>query len=147
MTTSNGSTSNGSTSRPARLLIVDDHGDTRRLYRYLLDQRGFSVDLFADPHDALACAEENTHDGYLVDISLGSDIDGFDVLDQLRRMHQSQSRPEPPVIAVTAHALPGDEKRCLDAGFDAYVSKPFTSQALCSVLDEHLHSGDQELEC
>lgn len=109
-----------------RILIVEDHAETGLLMQYALHER-YRTEVAASARDALQQAAAATYDGLLIDISLRSKRNGIDVLETLR------ARPlyrHAPMIAVTAHALPGDRERFLSAGFDGYVSKPFTADEL-----------------
>ena len=71
----------------------------------------------------------------LTDINLGGMRTGEDVLQDLRRMPEYA---EVPVVAVTAYVMPEDRARFLEAGFDAYLGKPFTEEQLRDVLLEAL---------
>jgi len=67
----------------------------------------------------------------LLDINLGCARDGVDVLRELRMLPGYERVP---TVAVTAYAMPGDKERFLEAGFDAYLGKPFTEEELHEVL-------------
>ena len=54
------------------------------------------------------------------------------------RLEHAQGRPHTPIVAVTAHAMVGDRERCLQAGMDAYLSKPLRRQPLFELVDELL---------
>ena len=113
-----------------RLLVVEDEPHVRVLMEHMLRDR-YRVDLAADAEAAIACAEQAKYDGLLIDITLRSERNGIDVLEHLRA--QSSYRATP-MVAITAHALPGDRERFLSAGFDAYLSKPFKRDALHRTL-------------
>jgi signal transduction histidine kinase/ActR/RegA family two-component response regulator len=126
----NSKTSQG---RPQRsVLVVEDNEVTRHLFQRVL--KGLHEATFAaSASEALALARKSIFDVVLLDINLGHGQSGEDVLHELRRMSAYRRTP---IIAVTAHALPDDEKRFLEAGFDGYLSKPFT-----------MHHLEQMLEC
>jgi PAS domain S-box-containing protein len=124
--------------RRPRLLVVDDNEDTRRLMQRIV-QRGFDVDTAGSAAAALAQAGEQRYDAVMMDINLGESVTGVDVM---QRMRQIPGYRAVPVVAFTAYALPGDRERFLNAGFDAYLSKPFTADQLFAILDEILPSGD-----
>lgn len=117
-----------------RLLVVDDDSQARLLIDHLLRDR-YSVDGAADAEAALVRAEETSYDGFLIDITLQAKRNGIDVLQDLRAQPRYR---EAPMIAVTAHALPGDRERFLAAGFDAYLSKPFTRTDLYGVIESRI---------
>lgn len=109
-----------------RLLIVEDHAETAILIEYAL-RRWYRTDVVPTAEAALQKAATTRYDGFLIDITLRSKRNGLNVLETLR------ARPayrRTPMLAVTAHALPGDRGRFLDAGFDDYVAKPFTADDL-----------------
>ena len=76
----------------------------------------------------------------LLDINLGVIRTGVDVLHELRQVPEYATIP---AVAVTAYALPGDRERFLEAGFDAYLGKPFTEEELRQVLIEVLLAQDR----
>jgi len=117
-----------------RLLVVEDHAQTAQLMRYALRRQG-RVDVVATAEAAIRRADAVAYDGVLRDITLRGARNGLDVLDALR------ARPAyrcVPMIAVTAHALPGDRERFLEAGVDGYVAKPFTPDQLRTAVREQL---------
>lgn len=117
-----------------RVLLVEDDSSTRNLVGYHL---GSSVEVkgTAEPEEALDIAQGASFSVFLLDISLSAPMDGIDLLDALRKLPHCK---DVPAVALTAHALPGDRERFLDAGFDRYLSKPFTAEQLSNVIDEVL---------
>lgn len=111
--------------RPS-LLLVEDHAETAILMEYAL-RRWYRTDVVPTAEAALEKAAATRYDGFLIDISLRSQRNGINVLEVLR---SDSAYRRTPMLAVTAHALPGDRERFLDAGFDAYVAKPFTADDL-----------------
>lgn len=119
------------------VLVVEDHPSSEKLLRIILEARGFRVDTCLDPVCAVRQAQATSYAVLLVDINLGHPMNGFGVLRKIRRMEHHRSTP---AIAVTAYALPGDRERCLDNGFDAYVSKPFTHATLFNAIQDVLEN-------
>ena len=118
-----------------RALLVEDNRDTQILVRDIL-KNSYSTTVTATANDAIEAAIDSSRRGepfdvVLVDINLGGGPDGTEVINQLRRESPYQSVP---FIAITAFAMPGDKRRFLDSGFDAYLSKPFTVEELVGVL-------------
>ena len=117
-----------------RILVVDDQEDNRRILRDLLTAAGFDVIEAADGEGAVAQAVADTPDLILMDIQLPG-IDGYEAT---RRIKSSAALRSTPLIAVTSYALSGDEGRALEAGCDAYVTKPFSPRALLGKVREYL---------
>ena len=112
-----------------RVLIVEDNLPTARFTEAAI-RNGYETTV---THTAPACVEAaraGHYDAVLVDINLG-DGSGFDVLTQLRACDAYRSVP---LVALTAYALPSDDQRMLEAGFDAYLAKPFTRADLLALL-------------
>ena len=118
------------------LLIVEDHAETAILMEYAL-HRWYRVDVVTTAEAALEKAAATTYDGFLIDISLRSQRNGLNVLEALRA---DPAYRHTSMLAVTAHALPGDRERFLDAGFDDYVAKPFTADSLRATVRRRIPS-------
>jgi CheY-like chemotaxis protein len=112
------------------LLLVEDNVVTRKLMMHLLSET-FDVQAVADGPSALERAACVRYDAVLLDINLGIGMSGEEVLLALRDLPGYSNVP---MMAVTAHALPGDRDRFLKHGFDGYLSKPFTSEQLLQAL-------------
>ena len=117
-----------------RILVVDDHPDNRRILRDLLASAGFEILEATTGEDAVARAEATVPDLILMDIQLPG-IDGYEVT---RRIKANPALRHIPVIAVTSYALSGDEVKALEAGCDAYVTKPFDPAELLEKIKEFL---------
>lgn len=107
-------------SRP-HILVVEDNLDTCILMEQILDDIGETT-VTSDPREALSYASETAFDLVMLDINLGSAMDGTDVLRELRN---TLPYSHTPILALTAYALPGDREKFLAMGFTAYMSKPF----------------------
>ena len=116
------------------VLLVDDYADAREMYAFYLARRGYRVEEAGDGHEALAKAVGLTPDIILMDLSLPG-IDGW----ELARILKGDTRTVAiPIVALTAHALNGEQERALDAGCDAFVTKPCLPQALAAELERVL---------
>lgn len=122
-----------------RILAVEDNPDTQTLLRYLLRSR-YDVQLVAHVEEALKAATEGSFDLFILDINLGEQRTGIDLLHRLRTMPKHRTTP---ILALTAYAMPGDRDRFLKEGFDAYVSKPFTRNELLEAIQVLLLSPSQ----
>ena len=112
------------------VLLVDDYADAREMYGFYLGRRGYRVEEAADGHEALDKALALSPDVILMDLSLPG-IDGW----ELARILKGDGRTSAiPIIALTAHALHGEQARALEAGCDAFVTKPCLPHALADEL-------------
>ena len=106
----------------AKILFVEDEPDIRDLVRLALeDEHGVTVAETAE--EGLRRAAEVGPDLILMDVSLGGALDG---LEATRRLRADPRFDSTPIIALTAHAMPGDRERTLTAGCDEHWPKPIT---------------------
>lgn len=117
-------------------LIVDDNDQAREVAERTLAKH-YRIARASDGSGALAAVERERPDVALLDIHLGQSITGEEVMRQLR---DTPAFADLPIVAVTAYALPGDRERFLAAGFDAYVTKPYTRQHLMESMEEAVRS-------
>lgn len=115
-----------------RILLVEDNPVNQLFAATVLESQGHQVIVAASAADALQAIERTTFDICLMDIEM-PDMDGFAATQALRRLG-SERGFYLPIVAVTAHALKGFEERCLDAGMDAYLSKPVRSDDLLEAV-------------
>lgn len=114
-----------------RLLAVEDNPETRLLLRYFL-QEHFNLLLAATFDEALELARQEHAEVLLLDINLGEQRTGIDLLHELRERLTYRNTP---AIAFTAYARPEDRDRFLQEGFDEYLTKPFTRQQLLKAIE------------
>ena len=127
-------------SRPAaRILLVEDNNVNRLVATRLLEKRGYTVVPATKGHEALAILGDPSMAGFgcvLMDVQM-PEMDGFECTAIIRQREQPTG-VRLPIIAMTAHAMKGDEARCLAAGMDGYLSKPVQPDEFFDVLDRHL---------
>ena len=99
----------------------------------LLTRAGHRVGVANNGREALAAIEAQQFDLVLMDVQM-PELDGLDATPALRERERTTGRPRLAVIAMTAHAMPGDRERCLAAGMDSYISKPIRSRDLFAVI-------------
>lgn len=112
-----------------RILLAEDHQVNQRVAMQMLERLGCSADLAENGIEVLERAEHTEYDVILMDVQM-PEMDGFEATARLRQ----RSAPQPTIIALTANALAGDAERCLDAGMDAYLSKPVRLTDLAEAL-------------
>ncbi|MBC5765990.1 response regulator [Ramlibacter albus] len=108
------------------ILVVEDNEKNRRLLRKVLEVTGYTVVEVETGEAGVQAAREHKPDLVLMDYQL-PDIDGIEVFNRIRA---DASIPRMPIIAVTASAMPEDQKRMKDAGFDGFETKPISVTAL-----------------
>ena len=116
-----------------RVLLVEDNKLTRQVLPMLLRQidERYVVDTTVNAEEALARADTTHYDLFLIDINFGTGPTGLDVMRRLRDQPRYQNTP---MVACTAYAMPADRQTFLEAGFDAYLAKPFRAQKLFDTL-------------
>ncbi len=114
-----------------RILVVEDNTVIMELIRFLLTTFGYESKEAKDGFEALKIAKENRFDLILLDIQLPG-FDGLEVLKEIKKLPEVHKTP---VIALTAHAMEGDEERFLKAGCSGYISKPIDIVRFKSMLD------------
>jgi two-component system cell cycle response regulator DivK len=102
------------------ILIVDDHPDQREMYASYFTARGFRAFTAADGRSAITAAQIEHPDVIVMDLSLPH-IDGWEAM---RRLKDDPATADIPIIACTAHMLGTACERAVDAGCNAYVTKP-----------------------
>ena len=123
---------------PLRLLVAEDNPVNQRLACKQLEKLGHAVTVAANGALALRLIESRPFDLVLMDVQM-PEMDGLQAT-RLLRMKEAGSGAHLPVIALTAHAMEGDEAACLAAGMDAYVSKPIVVKALLEAMVKALAS-------
>jgi len=126
------------TRRRLRVLVAEDNPVNRTIVVRVLEKRGHAVVAVGDGRQALDALGRETFDIVLMDVQMPI-MDGFEAVEAIRRRERSGGG-HVPIVALTAHAMKGDEQRCLAAGMDAYVAKPIDPAALFATMD-HFCSG------
>ncbi len=124
----------------ARILLVEDNPTNQVVALGMLKKMGMSVDLATNGEEALAALASTTFDIVLMDLQMPV-MDGFEATRQIRSPASNVRNRGIPVIAMTAHATQDDRERCLGAGMDDFVRKPFSPQVLAEVLARWLPKG------
>lgn len=116
------------------ILLVEDNEDNRIIYATALRYAGYNVLEAVTGTQGVQQARDNQPDLILMDISV-PELDGWEATALLKADPRTQRIP---VVAVTAHALPGDEERSLQAGCDGYLAKPIPPATLIADVDRRL---------
>jgi len=124
---------------PLRILLAEDNPINQKVAVHILEKRGHSVRTAANGNEVLDALDEEEFDAVLMDVQMPV-LDGFEATARIRA-REELTRRHVPVIALTAHALKEDRKRCLEAGMDDYVSKPLKPEELFRTLDRIAREG------
>jgi two-component system cell cycle response regulator DivK len=117
-----------------RILIVDDNASNVKLVRVLLERQGYDVQTAADAEDALRVLGRHKPRLILMDVQLP----GMDGLELTRRLRADVTTKDIVILALTASATGGDEKKALAAGCDGSVAKPIDIGSLPKEIAEYL---------
>jgi CheY-like chemotaxis protein len=117
--------------RSRKVLLVEDNEDNRIIYATALRYAGYEVIEAITGVEGVRQTREAQPDIVLMDISI-PELDGWEATSILKADPTTRHIP---IIAVTAHALPGDEERSLAVGCDGYLAKPIPPAALIAEVD------------
>jgi PAS domain S-box-containing protein len=123
-----------------RVLLAEDNPVNRTVATRTLEKRGHRVRAVASGAEAVTAFEQEAFDVILMDVQMPV-MDGLEATALIRRKEQRGSN-RVAIIALTAHAMKGDRERCLDAGMDDYLAKPFKPVELIRAVE----LGRRELE-
>jgi len=115
-----------------RILVAEDVPTNQMLVRLLLERMGFEVTVVGDGAEAVAKALDETFEMILMDIQMPN-MNGYEATKALRREGITT-----PIVALTANAMKGDDKKCLEAGCDDYLAKPIDRDDLRAVISKYL---------
>lgn len=114
-----------------RILVVEDNMDNYELVRFILERAGYDVFLAVNGRDGVSAARLQKPDLILMDLGM-PEMDGWVATQKIKADHATRSIP---LYALTAHTLPGDRKRAMDAGCDGYVSKPIHMDGFLNMIE------------
>jgi signal transduction histidine kinase/BarA-like signal transduction histidine kinase len=128
----------GRTTRSGRVLVVEDNEVNALVVRGMLEQMGVDAELAVDGQKALARMGQTRYDLVLMDCQMPV-LDGWEAT-RIWRARETRLRQNrrTPIVALTASAASGERERCLEAGMDDYLSKPFTRESLGELVDRYL---------
>ena len=135
-----GTRSNALPRLQGRALLAEDNPVNQLVAKLMLEQIGVQVRMVDNGRQALQAVEEEDFDIVLMDCQM-PEMDGYEATGRIREAETKRGVPAHerlPVIAVTASAVKGDRERCIDAGMDEYLPKPFHQAELHALLSRWL---------
>ena len=124
-----------------RLLLAEDDPVIKQILGMMLERSNYDIDTAENGRKAVEMWEQGAYDLILMDIQMPF-LDGFAATRTIREKEQSQGAGHTLIVAMTAHASADDEQRCLEAGMDAYVSKPIDLKASIELIDDLIRQRD-----
>ena len=124
----------------ARILLADDNITNQHVALGILEKLGLRADAVANGAEVVTALETLPYDLVLMDVQMPV-MDGLEATRRIRDPQSTVRNHAVPIIAMTAHAMQGDQEACLQAGMNDYVSKPVTPQALAASLEKWLGTG------
>ncbi|MDM8537463.1 response regulator [Desulfobacterales bacterium HSG17] len=120
-----------------RVLLAEDNLTNQEIAKAVLGTAGINVDIANNGLEAVDMVNRKAYDIVLMDIQM-PEMDGYEAT---RTIRQDKHFAKLPIIAMTAHAMKGDEDKCLKAGMDGYVTKPIRQDVLFRTLWKKLEAG------
>ena len=117
-----------------RILVAEDNAVNQKLVDRLLTKQGHTPVLVRDGAEAVSALDSQSFDLVLMDVQMPN-MDGFEATAAIRKAEVATGI-HVPIIAMTANAMKGDRERCLEAGMDAYLSKPLRARQLFEAVEE-----------
>jgi CheY-like chemotaxis protein len=119
-----------------RVLVVEDNPVNQRLVKAMLTRLGLDTDSANNGMEAVTMLMQARYDAVLMDCQMPV-MDGYQATMEIRRSQSAGTR-HVPIIALTANVMEGDRQKCLDAGMDDYLSKPYSLHDLEKMLTRWL---------
>jgi CheY-like chemotaxis protein len=122
---------------PLRILLAEDNLVNQKVVQHMLARLGYVVNIVSNGIEAVQELDRQSYDVILMDVQM-PEMDGLEATRRIVAQWPAHERPY--IIAMTAHALTGDEGKCIEAGMDGYVSKPIQLDRLVAALKQSKRS-------
>lgn len=116
-----------------RILVAEDNIINQKIIRIILDRSDCDYEIAQDGNEALNQYQSGAFDLILMDCQMPH-LDGIQAAQKIREFESTQKMQRCCIIAMTANAMKGDKEKCLSAGMDDFLAKPFKSQQLTEIL-------------
>jgi len=130
--------------RSLRVLLAEDNAVNRKLAIRLLEKQGHAVTVAGDGEEAVEAAGKGGFDVILMDVQMPR-MSGLEAAAAIRKLERATAR-HVPIVAMTAHAMRGDQERCLESGMDGYITKPIQPDRMMEVIDRAIGGAGEASE-
>jgi len=127
-----------------RILLAEDNIINQQVALGILKKLGLHVDAVVNGNEAVKALQSISYDLVLMDCQM-PEMNGYEATARIRSPQSEVRNHDIPIIALTAHAMPGDRGKCLEAGMNDYLAKPIDAQILAEMLEKWL-PGDEKKE-
>jgi two-component system sensor histidine kinase/response regulator len=128
--------------RPLKILLAEDTPANQKLVQHVLGRRGHAVRVAFNGREAIDMVARDDFDLVLMDVQM-PEMDGFEATEAIRKLDDAK-KAAIAIVAMTAHALKGDDERCLAAGMDAYLSKPIKAEEMIELVERLAELKDRK---
>ncbi len=125
-----------------RILLAEDNAVNQKLAKRLLEKHGYEVEVAENGREAVELWQKKPFDLILMDVQM-PEMGGIEATQIIRNLEKERGG-HIPIIALTAHAMKGDEERCIQAGMDGYATKPIRKENLFKEIDRILNQTNRE---
>lgn len=121
-----------------KILLIEDNLLNQKVVTYNLKKENYDITAVTNGNDAIDKVKNNIFDLILMDIMLPG-MDGFEITNEIRKL-EKETRTDKPVIiiALTANTLNNDREKCIKAGMNEYLPKPFTAEELVNKIKKFI---------
>ena len=117
------------------ILIAEDNEINQKVLMAIFNKNNYSFEIAQNGQEALDRIQNKSYDLILMDCQMPV-LDGFTTTTLIREYETTFNKQRCPIIAITANAMQGDKEKCMNAGMDDFLSKPFKSQEIISVVNK-----------
>ena len=122
-------------SKTLKVLLAEDNRTNRLVFKKMVKDFNLSLDIAEDGQQAIDLFCETRPDIIVMDVSMPN-VDGLEATRQIRQIELDQDLARTPIVALTAHAMDGDDKPIFEAGMDHYMTKPLKKATIAHKLNE-----------
>jgi CheY-like chemotaxis protein len=122
----------------ARILIAEDNAINQKVLLLMLKRAGYQADVVWNGQEAVEACRAHEYELILMDCQM-PELDGWEATRQIRKLN----KPQPTIIAVTAHALTVNQEECRACGMDEFLSKPYQAEQLLTLVRNRLERSEE----